>query len=562
MIKLQKGELKMLQSIIGLTKKACSKCGVEFADGAVAYSSESRRICCLDCTATPSVRPHYLIERNSAYLQLNVLSFRLIADGIYEIKERDDRYYIISRYEEDKFDPDDIFKTFCENTYLLEKKEENAVLILPESKRIYKKDFSFYNERYKSLFNWFKLVTKCKDPNMLFRADDLMRGISNLTYSELRSKKGEESFISCLYLRSSMTVESVNEEIRKAHPRIFTRHALKKFSPRDLLDYCENRIQGQGSQLKLAVYLIYKYVEAVSSGDTFTAQNWLLTAPSGSGKTEFFRAIRDFFKENKIPIPVVQIDLSLITEEGYRGMDTTAIPKRILEESPECGGNGICFLDEADKKCLPSFCSHGTDTNAAVQSNLLTLIEGSKMKIDDKEFNSERTMFILLGAFQAVRHEKYNKANESKSRLGFFTDFDDNKSDFSDGLYGDITIQDIIDYGMQEELAGRLSQVVNFHKLPEDVLLEVIRNKAKSIGQELEINIHLTKNAEKELAAEASGSMGIRRPMNIIRELAQRAVVEAFFDSETGENEYNVVISSLTEYYLADKKPARKRKER
>lgn len=325
--------------------------------------------------------------------------------------------------------------------------------------------------------------------------------------------------------------------------------ALTTFKPNELLEYCQGRVQGQGIQLKMAVYYIYRYMQSVALCDPFNAQNWILTAPSGSGKTEFFRAVKDFFEQHNIPIPVVQIDLSQITEEGFKGSNSSAIPKRILYDSPNSGGIGICFLDEADKKCIPSYTSHGNDVNAAVQSNLLTLIEGIKLKVemDDsiEDFDSNLTMFVLMGAFQAARHKK----NHKERRLGFLSDVDGNDCNTTDrtadSFYDDLTIQDMIDFGMQEEFAGRLVQVINFHKLSPKAMRKLIRCKANEISNEIGIGIQITKAAESALLDIAFGSLGVRRPMNLIRELVQNAVAAVFFENGFDSGTDKVVIESL-----------------
>lgn len=236
-----------------------------------------------------------------------------------------------------------------------------------------------------------------------------------------------------------------------------------------MLDYCEKRIQGQGIQLKLAVYQIYRYMQSVEKGDSFCADNWILTAPSGSGKTEFYRTIKELFARYNIPIPVVQIDLSQITE--------------------------------ADKKCVPSYGSNNVDNNAAVQANLLTLIEGTELKVDvndeQKDFDSTHTMFVLMGAFQSIRQQKQEK--RASKPLGFTASYaassEDNIDRVEDCFYEDLTLQDMIDYGMREELAGRMVQVVNFHKLSEEAMLELLRYKVEEISDGMGIDIGMTENS-------------------------------------------------------------------
>ncbi|MBP3379760.1 MAG: AAA family ATPase [Ruminococcus sp.] len=324
--------------------------------------------------------------------------------------------------------------------------------------------------------------------------------------------------------------------------------ALNTFQPKEFLGYSQNRVQGQGLQLKTAVYYIYNYMQSVASGEPFRAQNWVLTAPSGSGKTEFYRAVKDFCEIHNIPIPVVQIDLSQITEEGYKGSNPSTIPKRILADAPSSNGIGICFLDEADKKCVPSYSSGGIDINAAVQSNLLTLIEGIKLKVDTddsvEDFDSNLTMFVLMGAFQDVRHKKSHKERS----LGFLSELDGNDRNTTektaDSFYDDLTIQDMIDFGMQEELAGRLVQVVNFHKLSKKAMRKLIRCKVNEISNEIGINIEITKAAESAFLDIAFGSLGVRRPMNLIRELVQNTVAEVFFEKGFDSINEKVVIES------------------
>lgn len=330
--------------------------------------------------------------------------------------------------------------------------------------------------------------------------------------------------------------------------------ALNQFQPAEFLEYCQGRVQGQGLALKIAVYYTYKYMQAVASGEPFNAQNWVLTAPSGSGKTEFYRAVKDFCEMHNIPIPVVQIDLSQITEEGYKGSNPSSIPKRILADAPNSNGIGICFLDEADKKCIPSYSARGDNVNAAVQSNLLTLIEGIQLKVDmddsEEPFDSNRTMFILMGAFQDARHKKGHK----KKSLGFLSELEVNDRNTTektaDSFYDNLTVQDIIDFGMQEELAGRLVQVVNFHKLSKKAMRKLIRCKVNEISNEIGIGIEITKAAESALLDIAFGSLGVRRPMNLIRELVQNTVAAVFFEKGFDSSNEKVVIESLKRAHI------------
>lgn len=333
--------------------------------------------------------------------------------------------------------------------------------------------------------------------------------------------------------------------------------ALNTLSPKKLMDYCEKRIQGQGIWLKRAVFQIYRYLERVAQGRDFCAENWILTAPSGSGKTEFYRTIRDFFVIYHIPVPVLCIDLSQITESGYKGDNVATIPRRILAENPTAGGIAICFLDEADKKCIPSYSSGGSDFNAAVQANLLTLIEGSELKVEvndqEKDFNSGYTMFVLMGTFQNIRQQKQDRQKERPMGFGAVCEEPAPGDDIDrvcDSFYEDLSLQDMIDFGMREELAGRMVQVVNFHRLSDDAMLKLIWYKTEEISKDMSIAIEMTDTAAREFLDISFGSLGVRRPMNMIKELVQNAVSEVFFEGKFDAVRDKVVIDSLDKVHI------------
>ncbi|MBO4679282.1 MAG: AAA family ATPase, partial [Lachnospiraceae bacterium] len=148
---------------------------------------------------------------------------------------------------------------------------------------------------------------------------------------------------------------------------------LKANSFNTFCDAITSRVMGQ-EDTKRVVANVYNYLQCLVSGKQHN-NNILLAAPSGCGKTETYRAIRDYFKE-KIPrLPVYQIDMTSVTEEGFKGNNTEYMVKELVTNF-ETQGIGIVFLDEFDKKLLPSYSSKGSNVNAAVQSQILTIIEG------------------------------------------------------------------------------------------------------------------------------------------------------------------------------------------
>ena len=327
----------------------------------------------------------------------------------------------------------------------------------------------------------------------------------------------------------------------------------------DMFSFCKERIVGQDEQLRKALYLIDRFVVDMSGGSRpEIAPNFFLTAPSGSGKTELYRSVKAFFREKKLPVPVVSFDLTQLTPAGYAGSSVTDIADAILSDKDfSRSGCAICFLDEADKKMLPSTNSSGEDFNAQAQTNLLRLLEGCRVKgsvkpdrhsfddlFDEEEFptvvDTSRVLFILMGSFQDIRDRRC----DGRRSAGFGSRSSGEEKSFSD----DITIDEMIGTGMLEEIAGRVSRVSNFHPVSPIGMRELLRRKAEQLGAERKTEIVLTERALDALVPTAYTRMGIRKPMNIISELADDALTEAAFSGELDkEGENVIVISSLTE---------------
>ena len=80
---------------------------------------------------------------------------------------------------------------------------------------------------------------------------------------------------------------------------------------------------------------------------------------------------------------------------------------------------GICFLDEFDKKLTPSYSAHGNNTTAETQSNLHTIVEGSRITNNKgRTIDSSRLMFIGMGSFNLFRSTK----SKTPHKIGFGED--------------------------------------------------------------------------------------------------------------------------------------------
>ena len=127
-------------------------------------------------------------------------------------------------------------------------------------------------------------------------------------------------------------------------------------------------------------------------------------------------------------------------------------------------------------------------------------------------------MFILLGAFQTLRNEK-RIYGEMLDEIRTDDEAQDNNSD--DQFYSDITIREMIKYGMLEEIAGHIRTVVNFRKPDLDSMKTIIRSKCESLAREYRCNACITDEGVEELMKLAYSNLGIRGIINSMAELTR-----------------------------------------
>lgn len=316
----------------------------------------------------------------------------------------------------------------------------------------------------------------------------------------------------------------------------------------ELRNYLCNRVKGQEDVEYLAAE-VFVYLKAISQGKQIH-NNVILAAPSGCGKTEVYRALRDYFKCEIPELVIDQVDMSNITEAAYRGAEPNSIISALLDK-PELNGVGIIFLDEFDKKLMPSWSSRG-NINLAVQGQLLTIIEGSKQTFhcnvngrhSDTQIDTSNTMFIACGAFDFIR----KKLTQKKKIVGF------NRMDEQDAqdYYLKISKDDMAKAGASHELLGRFSSVVNFHKLNSDVVNEIIDGFLEKLSDELECKVTISDAYREELHTRSNSKYGCRDLESTIREDAMKGYIKIL--QEDSREASTVYLNSIDDVVIVEEK--------
>ncbi|MGN0436998.1 MAG: AAA family ATPase [Lachnospiraceae bacterium] len=290
----------------------------------------------------------------------------------------------------------------------------------------------------------------------------------------------------------------------------------------EFYSYIASKVKGQEA-VKLVVANVYSYLFCLIKGVQHN-NNMILAAPTGCGKTETYRAIRDYFMEEIPDLPIVQIDLTFVTPQGYKGADTEFIISELFLKH-ETNGIGIIFLDEFDKKLVPSIGADSRDSNLEVQSQILTLIEGRKVynKKNTICVDTSNTLFIGLGSFAEIRKNR----ETAKRGIGFGA-----KEMISVSQYDEITEGEILEMGGIEELIGRFPLLVNYHNLTDKIICEILDETIASIEKCTNYHIRLTSNKRKALCELANGRFGCRSLQKELRKEIMPIVAQQWQENE------------------------------
>ena len=292
---------------------------------------------------------------------------------------------------------------------------------------------------------------------------------------------------------------------------------LEKNSPKTIYDYLNTYIVGQDkAKMQISIGVYYYLKKLVNPDMVDTNNNMLMVGPSGCGKTEIVRVLQKF-----LPIPVIIYDIASLTCAGYKGDSKDNILR------PLAGTNGIAlvFLDEFDKICTPNITASGTNFSYETQGQILSMIEGNTIPIDDGEayINTRNTLFIAGGAFENMEIAS-KKKNSKETIIGFATNNIEENEDEDIHNYK-VAITDVIKYGLRTELAGRFSSIITLYPLTEEELHGVIMKYISYYEKMLNKKISFKKN---ELNTEIKTNvLGCRHIKQIIYEILTPALFEA-----------------------------------
>lgn len=296
--------------------------------------------------------------------------------------------------------------------------------------------------------------------------------------------------------------------------------------PVRLFDYIEEHVIGQ-PELKLLALAIHRFVNLGMRENSVT----LLKGPTGCGKNYVMQMLEEctFMPKNVV---FMQWDISKNTPEGFTGRSSADIIKKykqrcIAKKQNPLTCKGIIYLNEADKIFMPNTDSNGENSNAFVQQQLLTMIEGAEVI---EGVDTKNLMFVFGGAFGSV--DKLEEERKQKSNIGFGR----GEAKVSELARKTTLREDIISLGAERELIGRISTIVTMRKLDKEDIKKILMHPEKGVIKKKQeefkksgLEVIFSDEVIDQIAEEClRENLGARSGQNIVNEITDKYQMEMF----------------------------------
>lgn len=265
--------------------------------------------------------------------------------------------------------------------------------------------------------------------------------------------------------------------------------------------------------------------------DELPAPSAVVVAPTGQGKTFLLRKMAEVAHIN-----VIVVDGSSLSAEGWKGV---ALGQRILAAKEQVKDDAIwsrsiLFIDEVDKmRFWGTQQDQGNPTN-----NLLQLFNSGYYAAEDSNknvvnINVRRFTVLLGGAFSGI-DEIISERVAPKGRAGFLAS-ENRVNRTTAELLEMVNLDDLKEYGMSQELLGRIGSVLTIPPLELDDYKQLLSASAGSAQSKYNnylqklygVTFHISDASTEYIAKQCMKlSTGARALNPMINDLMRTAISE------------------------------------
>lgn len=243
--------------------------------------------------------------------------------------------------------------------------------------------------------------------------------------------------------------------------------------------------------------------------------NILVVGPTGCGKTHIMKTVEQIVPD----IPVLHLDATAMTNYGFQGNSMEDYLIEWKRKEGPAADYGIVFMDELDKLCVPVSTTKSEDWNKTLQQSILKIVEGTVIREKGYILDTANILFIFGGNFSELR--KRVGENAKKRGIGFKTE--DKPAMDLERIHGEL-----VEAGLVQELAGRISTIVEVKELSRKELKNILKapngpyENMKDLfsifGEEMELSDYYLDKIVDICISTKTGARGLQTALDEIME--------------------------------------------